>query len=82
MGSKRSFLVEEINYLHLQSKNHTWTRGLMDIASDYGSEGWGFDSLRVHLSNTNKTQSRSESISERLFHYRPSKKLQTIPLAR
>ncbi len=82
MGSKRSFLVEEINYLHLQSKNHTWTRGLMDIASDYGSEGWGFDSLRVHLCNTIKTQIRSESISERFFYFHRSKKLQKSPLAR
>jgi len=49
MGCKSPFLDEQINYLHLQSKNHTRTRGLMDIASDYGSEGWGFDSLRVHI---------------------------------
>ncbi len=26
----------------------------MDIASDYGSEGWEFESLRVHFSNTSK----------------------------
>ena|GEM_PF-6566772 len=25
-----------------------WPRSLMDRASDYGSEGWGFESLRGH----------------------------------
>ncbi len=52
MWYKGSFLDGQINYLHLQSKNDTWTRGLMDIASDYGSEGWGFESLRVHTATT------------------------------
>ncbi len=32
-----------------------WPRSLMDRASDYGSEGWGFESLRGHIDNQTLT---------------------------
>ena len=33
----------------INSENARWPRGLMDIAPDYGSGDWGFESLRGRL---------------------------------
>ena len=39
--------VAESGWYCIESSKRT--RGAMDSASDFGSEGWGFESLRVHL---------------------------------
>ena len=41
-----------------------WPRSLMDRASDYGSEGWGFDSLRGHTLKIRRLQ----GYCKRLFY--------------
>ena len=33
----------------INRENARWPRGLMDIAPDYGSGDWGFESLRGRL---------------------------------
>ncbi len=35
-------------YLHRFKKQKHWTCSIMDSAPDYGSGGWGFESLQVH----------------------------------
>ena len=35
---------------------------------DFGSIGWGFDSLRVYSAKTSRSQSRSNPIGRAVFH--------------
>ena len=36
-------------FLLLFDRKYIWTCSIMDSAPDYGSGGWGFDSLQVHF---------------------------------
>ena len=46
------FCIPKSDYLCTAFRKK-WPRSLMDRASDYGSEGWGFESLRGHRKKVN-----------------------------